>query len=282
MMSKLEAVDASLAIGELARRTGVSEATLRAWERRHGFPAPARLPGGHRRYDAADVDRVLRVADERELGMPLAEAIRRATAVEGQPAGGPFAAVRSAVPELAPQPLPKPALVRLSHAIENEVASWGRGGVLAGAFQRPTFFRQAEPRWIAMSRSVAICFVLAGFRTKRIARRGPRLLPLPPDSPLDREWALVWDGPLAGACLLARELPSPDRVFDTVWSVDPAIVRRASRALSATASLTDRGTQVAAERVLDDCPLPDLRSQLRLGAAISARALAAGFDQADR
>ena len=50
-----------LTIAQLARETGVSSATLRAWEERHDFPRPRRLPSGHRRYDESDVELILRV-----------------------------------------------------------------------------------------------------------------------------------------------------------------------------------------------------------------------------
>lgn len=49
---------AVLRIGEVSRRTGVSVATLRAWERRYGLLDPHRTDGGHRLYREADVDRV--------------------------------------------------------------------------------------------------------------------------------------------------------------------------------------------------------------------------------
>ena len=39
-----------LSIGAVARSSGLSEATLRVWERRYGIPTPVRLPSGHRRY----------------------------------------------------------------------------------------------------------------------------------------------------------------------------------------------------------------------------------------
>ena len=42
-----------LKIGELAEQVGVRPATLREWERRHGFPTPERLLSGHRRYPGA-------------------------------------------------------------------------------------------------------------------------------------------------------------------------------------------------------------------------------------
>lgn len=48
----------TMRIGELARRTGMAEATLRAWERRYGIPVPARTNGGHRLYSEADAQRI--------------------------------------------------------------------------------------------------------------------------------------------------------------------------------------------------------------------------------
>jgi MerR family transcriptional regulator, light-induced transcriptional regulator len=50
-----------LNIGALARRSGVPTATLRAWERRYGVPAPRRTPGGRRVYSDLDLTTVLRM-----------------------------------------------------------------------------------------------------------------------------------------------------------------------------------------------------------------------------
>ena len=44
--------EALLAIGELARRTGVNPVTLRAWERRYGLLKPQRTANLHRLYCA--------------------------------------------------------------------------------------------------------------------------------------------------------------------------------------------------------------------------------------
>lgn len=52
---------AALPIGEVARRTGVAVATLRAWERRYDLLDPQRTEGGHRRYGSADLARVKRM-----------------------------------------------------------------------------------------------------------------------------------------------------------------------------------------------------------------------------
>ncbi|MQY07325.1 MerR family transcriptional regulator [Actinomadura macrotermitis] len=49
-------------IGELARRTGVSERSLRYYEQQ-GLLAAQRTPGGHRDYPEAAVDRVIRIQE---------------------------------------------------------------------------------------------------------------------------------------------------------------------------------------------------------------------------
>lgn len=51
-----------LLIADVERDTGLGKDTLRAWERRYGFPAPMRDPRGQRAYAAADVDRLRQVA----------------------------------------------------------------------------------------------------------------------------------------------------------------------------------------------------------------------------
>jgi MerR family transcriptional regulator, thiopeptide resistance regulator len=59
-------------IGEVARRTGVTERTLRYYEEL-GLLTPRRDSAGRRRYDVEHVDRLYRVRLMRELGTPLAE-----------------------------------------------------------------------------------------------------------------------------------------------------------------------------------------------------------------
>ncbi|CAM5706300.1 hypothetical protein SGLAM104S_00618 [Streptomyces glaucescens] len=49
-------------IGELARRTGVSERSLRYYETQ-GLLRAERTPGGHRDYPEAAVDRVIRIQE---------------------------------------------------------------------------------------------------------------------------------------------------------------------------------------------------------------------------
>ena len=49
-MSSHDGHPATMPIGEVARRTGVTVPTLRAWEHRYGLLLPIRTSGGHRRY----------------------------------------------------------------------------------------------------------------------------------------------------------------------------------------------------------------------------------------
>jgi DNA-binding transcriptional MerR regulator len=62
-------------IGVVARMTGVSMATLRAWERRYSFPDSERTAGGHRLYSEHDVMRLRWVKGRIEEGMQTAQAI---------------------------------------------------------------------------------------------------------------------------------------------------------------------------------------------------------------
>lgn len=60
---------------EFAELTGVSRERLRTWERRFGFPRPARVAHGPRRYALIDAARVVAVRRAAEEGVPLPQAI---------------------------------------------------------------------------------------------------------------------------------------------------------------------------------------------------------------
>jgi DNA-binding transcriptional MerR regulator len=61
-----------LSIDALSRATRIPVETLRTWEARYGFPAPARKASGHRLYPASIVPRLLRVAEALSLGLDMA------------------------------------------------------------------------------------------------------------------------------------------------------------------------------------------------------------------
>lgn len=51
----------ALPIASVERETGLSEDTLRAWERRYGFPTPSRNAAGERMYPPEQVRRLVRI-----------------------------------------------------------------------------------------------------------------------------------------------------------------------------------------------------------------------------
>ena len=67
-----------LRIGELSRRVGVREATLRAWESRYGLLVPERTQGNFRLYSDEDLRRVRTMVRLLDAGLPAAEAARLA------------------------------------------------------------------------------------------------------------------------------------------------------------------------------------------------------------
>jgi MerR family mercuric resistance operon transcriptional regulator len=72
----MEATPARLAIGALSQRTGCQVETIRYYEHVGLLPAPARSPGGFRRYAAAHLKRLTFIRRARALGFSLDE-VRR-------------------------------------------------------------------------------------------------------------------------------------------------------------------------------------------------------------
>jgi MerR family transcriptional regulator, light-induced transcriptional regulator len=271
--------DASLSIGDVVNATGVGEATLRAWERRFGFPSPRREPSGHRRYSADDVERIRAVVRERERGLALAVAIERVTA---EAAGPPslFAPLRERRPDLLPVEIRKPDLVRLTRAVEEESAARAERALMIGAFQHPRFYRASEDRWRRLDKVAGLSFVLASFDEPRNPEGAPIEVPIGAQDPVADEWAVICLAPGYSACLVGWEtvgasgLPDPQRTFDTLLSVEPSVVREVASAAVAIAGLTEPRVAERARGYLDRIPDSSQRSQLRLAGAITARAFA--------
>jgi DNA-binding transcriptional MerR regulator len=60
-------------IGELARSAQVNIQTIRFYERQGLLPSPARTPAGYRSYEAKDLERVIFIQRNQELGFTLSE-----------------------------------------------------------------------------------------------------------------------------------------------------------------------------------------------------------------
>ncbi|MGV9886954.1 MerR family transcriptional regulator [Streptomyces sp. NPDC003395] len=76
-------------IGELARRTGVSERSLRYYETQ-GLLTAERTPGGHRDYPQGAVDRVIRIQELYAAGLH-SDKIRQLLPCMRDQDGGPSA-----------------------------------------------------------------------------------------------------------------------------------------------------------------------------------------------
>ncbi len=71
-------------IGVVTRVTGVPTATLRAWERRYGFPVAERSAGGHRLYSEKDILRLRWVKSQVDSGLTISRAVVAMRAFEAE------------------------------------------------------------------------------------------------------------------------------------------------------------------------------------------------------
>ncbi|HTR75618.1 MAG TPA: DICT sensory domain-containing protein [Solirubrobacterales bacterium] len=271
--------EATLSIGDVVAATGVGEATLRAWERRFGFPSPRREPSGHRRYSQGDIERIRSVVRERDRGLSLGMAIER---VAAEPVGPPslFAPLRERRPDLLPVSIRKPQMLHLSRAVEEESAARAERALMIGAFQQPRFYRSSEERWRRLARGAGLTFVLACFEEARAPTAAPVEVPIGCGEPIADEWAVICLAPGYAACLLGWETlgaagrPDAERTFDALLSVEPAVVREVAGAAVAIAAENEPQIGDRARAYLDRIPDAGQRSQLRLAGAITARAFA--------
>jgi DICT domain-containing protein len=262
---------AQISIGEVAARTGVSEGTLRTWERRYGFPVPERLPSGHRRYRAEDVERVAQVLREREAGLAVGAAVERVRG-SGEVEPSLFAGIRRRRPDLQPSALRKPLLLALTRAIEDESCAQAERPLLFASFQRERFYRASARRWRDFARTASLAVVFADF--ERFRAGSPAEVPVDRSAPLTREWAVVCAAPGHAVCLTGLELPPARRrdgarVFEVLWSVEPAVVAVATEICL---GLVSAEHPALAGEVLAPRSMPASDQQLRLATAITTRA----------
>jgi DICT domain-containing protein len=266
-------------IGEVVQRTGVAEATLRMWERRYGFPAPERLVSGHRRYSEREIELIRAVAAKRAAGLALPVAIEQARSEGSQPSTSVYAALRRRRADLEPRVLLKPMMLALSRAIEDEALARAERLMVFGSFQRERFYRQAQLRWLELARTADVAVVFADFACLRAPRHRPVEVPVPREHPLNREWALACEGQDFAVCLTGWEPPEsvrrPEgmRRFETIWSVEPEVVREAVRICCAIASRRLPAVAEAARARLEAPLSATPESQLRLATGVTARML---------
>jgi DICT domain-containing protein len=257
----------SIAIKDLADRTGLAPGTIRMWEQRYGFPAPDRTPSGYRRYSEEDVDVLQRAIALREQGLSLPAALARARAVPDPRSDRPsiYGAVMSAeTAPVRPAWLHKRTLLGLSRAMEDEALARAASPVCFAAFQHEAFYRHVEHRYRRLAQGAAAVGVFADFADSRRPPRGPVELAIGPDEALGNEWAVIVDAPSYAACLIAWEHPDagerggPDdgeRRFETVWTLDPEVVRDTARVAAGLAARCEPEWAARVEELLDERPL---------------------------
>ncbi|QIG41876.1 MerR family transcriptional regulator [Nocardioides anomalus] len=233
--------DELIGIGELEARTGVASTTLRAWERRVGFPAPVRTAGGQRRYLASDVERVGRVLAERQRGLSLSAAVAAVNRVVG--AGDTqslYAALRAAHPHLEPIRVGERVMKALSWSIEDECLAYASRPLLFGCFQHQRHLERAGRRWRELARSATSAVTFSDFAASD-PDASPARVALPEDSPMRNEWAVVCVDPRFSVVLVAWEPPRDGttggaRRFEGLVSLEPEVVRDAAAHCATTAA----------------------------------------------
>ena len=254
-----------LAIKDVAERTGLAPGTIRMWEQRYGVPEPQRTVSGYRIYTVEDVELLRRAVAFRSRGLSVPAALDRARTVTG-PTDRPsiYGAIATADLPVRSQLLRKRTLIAISHAIEDETIARAAGPVVFGAFQHERNYRHEEHRYRRLAERADTAVVFADFPESRLDA-DPVEIPIAPEAALGNEWAVIVDAPGFAACLLAWErprtpveerlLPELERRFESLWTMDPSVVRRA--ALVGASLMRDAAPDVAGrvERVLADRPL---------------------------
>ncbi|MGC9221299.1 MAG: DICT sensory domain-containing protein [Solirubrobacteraceae bacterium] len=270
-----------LSIGEIVERTGVSEPALRAWERRYGFPDPQRTVSGHRRYSTAQADAVARVMALRNSGMSIPAAIARVEQPVDSDSVSLFATLRDLEGERSARAVRKPALIALSHAIEDEALACAQARLALGCFQREGFYRRSQARWRELASTATVAAVLADFKQLGAEGSHPVEVPISRSAQLAREWAIVLYGGRCSVCMVARELASSnvdatsrERSFEMLWSVDPDAVDALARACLTVMADRVPDTVAGAEAALAVGSAATPAELLRLATAITDRTLA--------
>lgn len=149
-----------------------------------------------------------------------------------------FAALRREFPDLAVTEASKGALVAASHLVEELLADAPGPSVLVSGFQRGGHWAVERDRYLALpgTRSVVL---FAGEPVPEDAWDVTHLpIRLAASEPLAQEWFVLALGPGIAVVLCGLDGEDPhagpppleegDRLFEAIWSFDPAIVARAA------------------------------------------------------
>lgn len=173
-----------------------------------------------------------------------------------------FDRLRAVQPDLQVMSVAKSTLVATSHLIETLVHDHQERCVLVSGFQHGRHWAAERDRYLALAGANDIIAVFAGREPMAELGADHVGLRLRTGDPLAQEWFVLALGPglaitlcgLDGDAHVAQLQPvrEPDRVFDVVWSVDPAVAAVAAEVVveALRRSAPDRADEVAAQLAL--------------------------------
>ena len=173
-----------------------------------------------------------------------------------------FDRLRAVQPDLQVMSVAKSTLVSTSHLIETLVHDHAERCVLVSGFQHGRHWAAERDRYLALADTNDIIAVFAGREPMAGLGADHVGLRLRTGDPLAQEWFVLALGPglavtlcgLDGDAHVAQLQPvrEPDRVFDVVWSVDPAVAAVAAEVVveALRRSAPDRADEVAARLAL--------------------------------
>ena len=192
-----------------------------------------------------------------------------------------YASLRRHRPDLEPRPLRKPMLLALTRAIEDESLSRADRPLLFASFQNERFYRQEQARWRELARERAPS---SPSRSRTSTDCGRRVTVQPRcRSSATTRWPA--NGPSSAAPTIMRSAwrrgsrrgrwraADEDRVFETIWSVEPPVVWDAARVSAGIATAKRAGLIDRVRSRLEIDPGRPAEEQLRLAAAITNRTL---------
>jgi DICT domain-containing protein len=201
--------------------------------------------------------------------MPVAAERARHLAEAAEPSV--FAGLRRRHPALRVLPLRKPVVLALCRAIEDECAARADRPLLFASFQSTRHYRASAHRWRELSRTARSALVFADFGGSPDPAAeaplpgplpGPVEVAVPADSPVNREWVLVCDSEDNPGCVVGWERPAGAggeerrRRFETLWSVDPSVVRDAARICARLSEEFRPGSRFEHWQALEETPAP--------------------------
>jgi len=252
-------------IKDVSEATGLSPSTIRMWQHRHDFPGSDRTDSGYRLFSDEDIAQVKAVLAYRERGLSVPSAIERVVNSDVPAEPSIYAAVATSDGAPQPQVLRKSTLHALSRAMEHEALAQGSSPICFGAFQHEAFYRPVEKRYKQIARTSDATVVFADFAEVRDQGPGkPIEIPIEQEDALGNEWCVIIDSPGYCATLLAWEVPGedgrggprdPHRRFETLWTVEPHIGRRAAEVATRLAARKDEALGAHLKELLSDRPL---------------------------